>query len=79
MWVENERTRVVVVLEMRVLCRKWEMTDYQNGSLIGGVVPPGNDNEIHTVQLGIVAHGRTDTNHDAVVHSPHPFLRNTEH
>ena len=34
MRVKNKRTRVVVVLEMRVLCRKWEMADYQNGSLI---------------------------------------------
>ena len=36
MWIKNQRTRVVVVLKMRVLRRKWEMTDYRNGSLIGG-------------------------------------------
>jgi hypothetical protein len=38
MWVKNKRTRVVVVLKMRVLRRKWEMADYQKGSLIGVVL-----------------------------------------
>jgi hypothetical protein len=37
MWVKNKRTRVVVMLKMRVLHRKWEMADYQKESLIGVV------------------------------------------
>jgi hypothetical protein len=37
MWVKNKRTRVVVVLKMRVLRRKREMADYQKEPLIGVV------------------------------------------
>jgi hypothetical protein len=39
---------------------------------------PKNDDEIRTIQLGIIAHGRADTNHDAVVHRPHPILRDID-
>jgi hypothetical protein len=64
----------VVVLEMRVLHRKWEMTDCQNGSLIDSCTAGGNDNGICTVQLGIVVYDCTNTNQNAVMHCPHPVL-----
>ena len=38
---------------------------------------PKND-EICTIQLGIIVHGRADTNHDAIVHRPHPILRDID-
>jgi len=78
MWVKNKRARVVVVLKMRVLGRKWEMTDYQNGSLIGDCTAGGRDKGKCTVQLGIVVHGGTNTNQNAVMHCPHPVLGSTD-
>jgi hypothetical protein len=78
MWVKNKRSRVVVVLKMRVLRRKWEMTDYQNESLISDCTAGGDDKKVCTVQLGIVVHGCTNTNQNAVMHCPHPVLRSTD-
>jgi hypothetical protein len=63
---------VVVVLEMRVLRRKWEMTDCQNGSLIDSCTAGGNRNGICTVQLGIIVYDGANTNQNAVMHCPHP-------
>jgi hypothetical protein len=73
-WVKNKRLRVVVVLEMRVLRRKWEMTDCQNGSLIDSCTAASNHDGICTVQLGIVVYDGTNTNQNAVMHCPHPVL-----
>jgi len=66
---------VVVVLEMRVLRRKWEMADCQNGSLIDSCTAGRNHNGICTVQLGIVVYDCTNTNQNAVMHCPHPASR----
>jgi hypothetical protein len=47
-----------------------------NESIIDNCTAGGSHKGIRTIQLGIVVHDRTNTNQNAVMHRPHPVLRN---